>query len=348
MGAKLKPPKHRYAGRSTAGKTDRKAVIAEALGMNLSDNQIIDTLCQQGLSEQAARLEVERAQKDPLFQLVRTMARRVSKRDWTLDIYSRLAAHEQGGLTLPTVDAIAPDRFFNDYYFRNRPVKLTGIVDHWDALQKWSLQYFRLVAGKAMVEAQVGRQSNPQYEIDKDSHRKLVPLGQILDLLAQDTPSNDYYLTAYNSDSNGLTLKPLWKDLGPVSILENNAAGQDGFFWLGPKGTLTPYHHDLTNNLLVQVLGRKRVRMVPSWEVAIMRNCLHCFSDWQLPELVPGPDDGRRPPVLECLIEPGEAIFLPVGWWHHVEALDLSASMSFTNFKSDNDFYSNYSANGPM
>ncbi len=41
---------------------------------------------------------------------------------------------------------------------------------------------------------------------------------------------------------------------------------------------------------------------------------------------------------MECVIGPGEAIFLPIGWWHHVEALDISISMSFTNFRGDNDF----------
>jgi ribosomal protein L16 Arg81 hydroxylase len=31
-------------------------------------------------------------------------------------------------------------------------------------------------------------------------------------------------------------------------------------------------------------------------------------------------------------LNPGEALFIPVGWWHHVRALDVSISVSFTNF----------------
>jgi ribosomal protein L16 Arg81 hydroxylase len=31
-------------------------------------------------------------------------------------------------------------------------------------------------------------------------------------------------------------------------------------------------------------------------------------------------------------LEPGEAIFIPVGWWHHVKSLEVSISVSFTNF----------------
>jgi ribosomal protein L16 Arg81 hydroxylase len=41
---------------------------------------------------------------------------------------------------------------------------------------------------------------------------------------------------------------------------------------------------------------------------------------------------------LEVLVHPGEALFIPVGWWHHVEALETSISVSFTNFLFPNTF----------
>ena len=116
----------------------------------------------------------------------------------------------------------------------------------------------------------------------------------------------------------------------------------------GPRGTLTPWHHDLTNNLLVQVLGEKCVRMSPPWAWAQMRNSTHCFSDWDNEPLPAGPGDATRPPVIECVIGPGEAIFLPVGWWHQVEALSLSASVSFTNFARANAHVEDYRSYGAL
>jgi len=39
------------------------------------------------------------------------------------------------------------------------------------------------------------------------------------------------------------------------------------------------------------------------------------------------------------VIEPGEALFVPIGWWHQVESLDFSVTMTYTNFRWPNDGY---------
>ncbi|MEL7444888.1 MAG: cupin-like domain-containing protein [Pseudomonadota bacterium] len=323
--------------------TERRGWVAEALADGSDDATIVARLIERGVPPSQAKRELQLAQRDPLFAAARKISQRLSstvtKRDWTLDIYSRLAANNPESLEIPTVNAIKPERFFREYYFANRPVKLTGLVDHWPALKKWSLDYFEQKLGDATVEVQVNRSQAKSYESEKDPHRRHAMLKDVLALLRRDEPSNDYYITAYNDTTNKQTLAPLWEDLGDLSILQPSG-GNDGFFWLGPAGTLTPFHHDLTNNLLVQIEGRKLVQMVPSWEVARMRNSQHCFSDREPIDF--SRDDPDLPPRLVCTIGKGEAIFLPIGWWHHVTALDRSISMSFTNFDADNDFLEGY------
>ncbi len=73
--------------------------------------------------------------------------------------------------------------------------------------------------------------------------------------------------------------------------------GLDGFFWLAPAGTLTAFHHGLTNNLLVQIEERKHLRM-PSWEVARVRSELHCFGEREASDFEAAGDD--LPPPLQC------------------------------------------------
>jgi hypothetical protein len=48
-------------------------------------------------------------------------------------------------------------------------------------------------------------------------------------------------------------------------------------------------------------------------------------------------------PGIPGYLDPLSAtVFLPVGWWHFVESLDFSISVSFTNFLWNNDFTETY------
>lgn len=326
---------------------DKRALLAEGLACGDGDAALHARLVSAGISAAAAKYEVDRLAKDPMAAMLRKQAARMAKQRWLLANQQRLALEAEGGFTLDTLADVDPDHFYRHHYEANRPAKLTGIIDHWPALARWSLDHFARVAGNATVEAQVERERSPDYELAKDAHRRLVRFAELIDWLRGDRASNDIYLTAYNSGTNAAALAPLWDDMAPIALLDDTRT-RDGFFWLGPKGTLTPWHHDLTNNLLVQVMGRKRVRMAPPWAFDRMKNSRHCFSDWANEALPAGPGDADTPPILETIIGPGEAIFLPVGWWHQVEALDLSASMSFTSFRRSNSHVEDYASYGAL
>lgn len=317
--------------RSDRIESDKRSLIADAV---LAGADPREQLIAAGVSAATADYELRRASKDPLFQAAVNMRREIAKRDWLLNNCRRLETMRRDD-RLPTVDRIEPVHFVEQFYCANRPVKLTGLVDHWPAMKLWNLDYLAGKLGDAQVELQGRRESATDYELYKFRHRRMLPMREVIDAIRQFESTNEFYVTAFNDTTNKHTLAPLWDALGPVSILESTG-GRDGFFWMGPKGTLTPLHHDLTNNLLVQVLGRKKVRLIPPYELPRVRNHVHCFSEINTEELRAG--GPGLPDQLECVIGPGEAIFLPVGWWHHVEALDVSISMSFTNFPGDNDF----------
>lgn len=326
--------------------SDKRLLLAEGLAAGDDDGALHSRLVAAGISAAAAKYEVDRLAKDPMAAMLRKQAARIAKQRWLLANQERLAREAEGGFALDTLDGVDPDHFYRHHYEANRPAKLVGLIDHWPALTRWSLDHFAAVVGDAVVEAQVERERSSHYELAKDDHRRLVRFTELIDWLRKGEASNDIYLTAYNSGTNAAALAPLWDDMAPIDLLE--ARDRDGFFWLGPKGTLTPWHHDLTNNLLVQVIGRKRVRMAPPWAFDRMKNSRHCFSDWANEALPAGPGDADKPPILETVIGPGEAIFLPVGWWHQVEALDLSASMSFTSFRRPNAHVEDYASYGAI
>ena len=100
---------------------------------------------------------------------------------------------------------------------------------------------------------------------------------------------------------------------------------------------------------MAQVIGRKRIKLAPSWDLPLMRNHRHCFSQVDgcatPPAPHPAPDE---PQILEFVLNPGEILFLPIGCWHFVEGVDISVTVSFTNFVYDNDYASVYTSYGPV
>jgi hypothetical protein len=50
------------------------------------------------------------------------------------------------------------------------------------------------------------------------------------------------------------------------------------------------------------------------------------------------PDGCDEPQIMECLLEPGDLLFLPVGCWFFIETVETSTALMFTNFAFVNDF----------
>ncbi|RJF93943.1 cupin-like domain-containing protein [Sphingomonas cavernae] len=327
---------------------DLRREIAEALVFGVEPDRLAQRLAGRGVAHGLAVAEVERAVRSPYMAGSARLSAQLAKRDWVLASYARLAAQRVDADRVPRLHAPDAAQFYGDHYHAHRPVLLAGLIDHWPAMQRWSLDDFDQRFGDRQVHVQWGRESNKDYEINSTTLSATRRFSEFIARLRQPEPSNDFYMTANNNDHNRRALAELWDDVGDIPGYLAEQPDRDGFLWIGPRGTITPWHHDLTNNLLLQIRGTKRVRLVASHDTPLMRNHRHCFSEWTGEELPPGPAVDGRPAVLECDIAPGEALFIPVGWWHHVEARDVTIGMSFTNFAADNDFYSFYASYGTL
>ncbi|MET3130029.1 hypothetical protein AAKU55_000270 [Oxalobacteraceae bacterium GrIS 1.11] len=317
--------------------------IAENLMLGSHPAGLVPILVQAGIAEREAVAEVDLALQSPYIQGATRLNNRLAKRDWVLDIQCKL-----NRLRAPQIarrHCLSPEEFLADYYSVNQPVIITGMMDDWPAMQKWSLDYFQDHFAEREVEVQFGRNADEHYELNSIAHKRKMAFGAYVDLVRQCGSSNDFYMTANNDSLNRQALTELWGDIGQLPQYLRQGEERSGFFWFGPAGTVTPFHHDLTNNFMAQVMGRKRLRIIPACEVAHVYNQRHCFSqvDGRNIDLQRFPEMAKVQ-VLECVLEPGEILFLPVGCWHFVEGLDVSATVAFTNFRWDNDFYSNYPA----
>jgi hypothetical protein len=318
--------------------------IAENLMLGAAPETLVAILTGNGILRADAQREIEAAAHSPYLQGARRLANRVAKRDWVLAIQSKLS--KLGDDEIGRREQLSGAEFLQDYYRTNRPVVITGMLEHYPARSKWTLDYFAERFGERVVEVQFGREADPQYEMNSIAHKRQMKFGDYVALVRTSGSSNDFYMTANNDSKNQVALQGLWDDVGALPEYLDDDPARRGFFWFGPAGTLTPLHHDLTNNFMSQIIGRKRVRLVAPCELAKIYNFRHCFTDLDARNV----DLARFPAMADVKIHditlaPGEILFLPVGWWHHVEALDISVTLASTNFLWPNDFYSNYPPN---
>jgi hypothetical protein len=252
------------------------------------------------------------------------------RREWLLDTMERqrrLSANADG---VPRIRDLSSLDFLNLFYAPGRPVVIEGAIDDWPALTRWSAAYLREALGSVSVEYQAGRQANPDFELDKDRHRKTLPFSAYLDLI--EAGGNDAYITAYNSAGNASALAPLERDLG---FLDRYLTRAHGMLWIGPAGTFTPLHFDLTNNMLAQIVGRKLVTLLPPSETTHLHHNRHVFSDVhdihdesRLARF-PSARNARR---FDVEIGPGDLLYIPIGWWHQVRSQAFSVTLTHTNF----------------
>lgn len=222
---------------------------------------------------------------------------------------------------------------------------LVGGADHWPASRNWSPEYFAERYGDAEIEIQQKRESDPLYERNSGRHKGRVLMKDFVRMIREVGKSNDFYMTANNAKGSRAGLNALFQEVGEFGPGYNKADNErnDMFLWFGPAGIVTPLHHDLTNNFLVQICGRKEVQLIPALQTPYVYNDVGVFSAAEFPNF----DEKRHPLMkkvkpLTVVLAPGEALFIPIGWWHRVEGLDISISVSFTNLRAPNSFHADF------
>jgi hypothetical protein len=322
--------------------------IAENLMVGQPPESLYETMTSSGFAPAESAGEIGAALRSPYIKASELLLNRLKKRDWLLAVYRKSNRLHPQSAEIERRHKLSRDEFLREYYSTNRPVIITGMMDDWPAMSLWNLDYFARKLGDRLIEVQMGRTAGANYEIEREKYIRKIRFGEFVEMVRMAGETNDFYLTANNSSANRNVLAELWDDIVQVpEYLTSDPPG--GFFWMGPAGTITPFHHDLTNNFMAQVIGRKRIKIAPSWDLPAMRNHLHCFSqiDGRVAPPAPHPDLAE-PQVLEFILHPGEILFLPVGCFHYVQGVDISVTVSFTNFVFDNDFSSFYSTYGPV
>jgi Rps23 Pro-64 3,4-dihydroxylase Tpa1-like proline 4-hydroxylase len=253
-----------------------------------------------------------------------------------LDLYSRLFRQSRQARAVDVRSELSGDEFYERYYFANCPVLLKGAMNESPAVRSWSPAFFATHYGSVMVRVTAERSRDPDYESNFAETLRTVSLREFVERIEMEPESNDYYLFARNFFFDHPALCPLRRDLQPPPNIIDSDDGRPGTvkMWFGPKGTVTPFHHDEHSILFAQIFGSKRFKLVPPFDGPRLyaRRRFYSAIDPEAADLARYPEFSGAT-VLDIVAEPGDMLFLPVGWWHWVKALDVSISATFCSFR---------------
>jgi len=304
--------------------------VVDKLSEGAERDEVIDALARSGLDRALASEKVGEIARSESFQRMQRRSARNAMAEQILRARRTLAPP----IGIDSLETIDRERFRRDYWERSRPLRLTRACRSMRAVLKWSIPSLARDYGDVEVEVNVGRDEAKRRALT-ESVSERMRLGAFLSLI-ETTRTNERYIVSRNGLFSRPELSRLWDDLTPLpEILVPPSPPRGASLWVGPAGTLSPIHFDPHNVLLVQAQGRKRVRLVPPDRVAMFEGLDGYYATADIDD----PDAIRPDSVLSVVLDPGDALFVPVGYFHEVTALEPSITLSLLCFPWDNDFH---------
>lgn len=198
--------------------------VAENVLLRQEPLSIIEAMVRAGVERATAIWEVQAAIDHPYIRAARqsqTSAAdaaknadaRIQKRDWVLECYRRTARQATTHGKVPRMPKLSRQAFLDNYYALNRPVVMTGAMDDWPAMTRWTAEELKRRFGDRVVSVQANRDSDANYEVNSAKLRSEMTFGKFVDITETIGETNNYYITANNADTNSETLKDLWQDI---------------------------------------------------------------------------------------------------------------------------------------
>lgn len=264
--------------------------------------------------------------------------------------------------------------FVDEFERRNMPVILQGIVDQWPAYKMWTVDYLERVCGDSRFRATSGTCNHsanftverylsyaslateevPLYLFDKNlgGVKELFEAFTVPAFFSHNTPSA--LEKEYPRPEGGLmTPESPYTYRHATDLFSLFGERRPDFRWLimGPRRSGSIFHVDpnQTHAWNASIRGRKKwifyppgvsppgVRASPDgaevlvplstgeWLLSFWRDHLRARKD---------PNPARRP--LECVVNPGEIMFVPHNWWHMVVNLDDCIAITQNYVSSSN------------
>ena len=245
-------------------------------------------------------------------------------------------------MNLRPVDKVAtidPAVFRANYYDAMKPIVITDLAKQWPAYTKWDWDYFKNAVGKTEVGVYNNVKSDAYTPVNKADDYMLF--GDYLEMIKKGPVELRIFLFNIFTHAPELAADFTW----PEDLMKGYVKRFPMLF-TGGAGSITHMHFDidLSHILHTQFIGRKRVLLFPHEEqYKLYRKPFEVMSFANFANYAePGKsqlDTSQFPAVeqaqgYEIILEHGDTLFMPAGYWHHMEYLDSGFAMSLRALQS--------------
>jgi|SRR5690242_3472530 len=237
-----------------------------------------------------------------------------------------------------TFETITPEEFKGNYYVPQKPVVITGLAKKWSAYTKWTWDYFKQIVGNQQVALYNNVKSDAYTPINTADDYKTF--GEYIDMIQQGPAGWRIFLFNIFDHAPQLINDFTW----PEDLMKGFVKKYPMLF-TGGQTSITHMHFDIdmSHILHTQFAGRKRVLLFKYEEQhKLYRKPFEVLSlaDFSNYNQRPGKPDYDKFPALkyakgyEVILNHGDTLFMPAGYWHHMEYLDSGFALSLRALQS--------------
>ena len=237
---------------------------------------------------------------------------------------------------IDTVENITPEDFKNNYYNTGKPVIIKGLAKKWPAYKKWNWDYFIDVVGEQEVGVYDNVKSDSYTPINTaDAYMKF---GDYLRKIKAGPLNLRIFLFNIFQHAPSLVKDFSWPDELMTGFVKKYP-----MLFTGGQGSVTHLHFDIdmSHILHTQFAGKKRVLLFPHeeqhklyrkpWEVLSLAN----FADYNNKFDYENFPAVKKAKGYEVVMGHGDTLYMPAGFWHHMEYIESGFAMSLRAMQSD-------------
>ncbi|XP_063922831.1 2-oxoglutarate and iron-dependent oxygenase JMJD4 [Zophobas morio] len=221
------------------------------------------------------------------------------------------------------------DDFFRTYMQPNLPCVIENVTTDWQAHFKWlnnnnkpNLDYLRSQYGSCDVTVY-----NCNEKYFNSQKTEACKLSHFFDLWGQDSSKfkylKDWHLKNTFKNDDFYQVPVYFASDWLNEFLTENNEDDYRFVYMGQAGTWTPFHADVFNSFSwsANVCGKKRWILFPPGEETFFKDSLNNLA-YDISDVY------KTREHFELVQNPGEAIFVPSGWYHQVWNLEDTISVN--------------------